>query len=107
MIIGGTDTLTVALTWALSLLMNNRRALKKAQQELDTHVGKGRPVEESDVKNLTYLQAIVKETMRLYPPAPMSGPRSSMEECTLSAGFRIPAGMWPLHFVRNQSHIRH
>ncbi|XP_030462675.2 cytochrome P450 CYP82D47-like isoform X2 [Syzygium oleosum] len=92
MIIGGTDTLTVALTWALSLLMNNRRALKKAQQELDTHVGKSRPVEESDVKNLTYLQAIVKETMRLYPPAPMSGPRRSMEECTLSAGFRIPAG---------------
>ncbi|KAI6695303.1 hypothetical protein NL676_023013 [Syzygium grande] len=72
--------------------MNNRCALKKAQQELDTHVGKSRPVEESDVKNLTYLQAIIKETMRLYPPAPMSGPRSSMEACTLSAGFRIPAG---------------
>ncbi|XP_030529451.2 cytochrome P450 CYP82D47-like [Rhodamnia argentea] len=92
MIIGGTETLTVALTWALSLLMNNRRTLKKAQQELDAHVGKSRPVEESDVKNLTYLQAIVKETMRLYPPAPVNGLKRSMEECTFSSGFRIPAG---------------
>ncbi|KAI6695304.1 hypothetical protein NL676_023014 [Syzygium grande] len=92
MLIWGTDTLTVALTWALSLLMNNPRALKKAQHELDTHVGKSRPVEESDVKNLTCLQAIVKETMRLYPPVPMSGPRRSLGECTFSAGFRIPAG---------------
>ncbi|KAF7852269.1 hypothetical protein BT93_L4563 [Corymbia citriodora subsp. variegata] len=92
MILGGTDTLTVAITWALSLLLNNRHALKKAQQELDTHVGRSRAVEESDVKNLTYLQAIVKEAMRLYPPVPVSGLRRSMEECTLLGGFRVPAG---------------
>ncbi|XP_039155311.1 cytochrome P450 CYP82D47-like [Eucalyptus grandis] len=92
MIIAGTDTLIVVLTWALSLLVNNRHALKKAQQELDTHVGKSRRVEESDVKNLTYLQAIVKETMRFYPPVPIVGIRSSMEECTFSSGYRIPAG---------------
>ncbi|KAF8015574.1 hypothetical protein BT93_H1174 [Corymbia citriodora subsp. variegata] len=91
MIIGGTDTITAALTWALSLLVNDRRALKKAQQELDTHVGRSRPVEESDVKKLPYLQAIVKEAMRLYPPVPIAL-RSSMEECTFSTGFRIPTG---------------
>ncbi|KAF7852275.1 hypothetical protein BT93_L4569 [Corymbia citriodora subsp. variegata] len=91
MIIGGTDTITAALTWALSLLVNDRRALKKAQQELDTHVGRSRPVEESDVKKLPYLQAIVKEAMRLYPPVPIAL-RSSMEECTFSTGFHIPAG---------------
>ncbi|XP_048139196.1 cytochrome P450 CYP82D47-like [Rhodamnia argentea] len=91
MIIGGTDTITAALMWALSLLVNNRRVLKKAQEELDAHVGKSRAVEESDAKKLTYLQAIVKETLRLYPPVPI-GLRSSMEECTFSTGFRIPAG---------------
>ncbi|XP_018715840.2 cytochrome P450 CYP82D47-like [Eucalyptus grandis] len=91
-IIAGTDTLIVAITWALSLLMNNPHALEKAQQELDAHVGKRRHVEESDVKNLIYLQAIVKETLRLYPPVPVNGLKSSMEECTFSVGFRIPAG---------------
>jgi len=76
--------------------------LEKAQQELDAHVGKRRHVEESDVKNLIYLQAIVKETLRLYPPVPVNGLKSSMEECTFSVGFRIPAGMWPLHDSRNR-----
>ncbi|KAL3725926.1 hypothetical protein ACJRO7_030894 [Eucalyptus globulus] len=92
MIVAATDTLIVSTTWVLSLLLNNRHALKKAQQELDTHVGKSRHAEESDVKNLTYLQAIIKEAMRLYPPVPIINLRSSMEECTFSAGFRIPAG---------------
>ncbi|KAF8015573.1 hypothetical protein BT93_H1173 [Corymbia citriodora subsp. variegata] len=92
MIVAATDTLIVSITWALSLLVNNRRILEKAQQELDTHVGKSRHVEESDVKNLTYLQAIIKETMRLYPPAPIINLRNSMEECTFSTGFRIPTG---------------
>ncbi|KAI6695299.1 hypothetical protein NL676_023009 [Syzygium grande] len=90
-IVAATDTLIVSTTWALSLLVNNRRVLKKAQQELDTHVDKSRHVEESDVKNLTYLQAIVKETLRLYPLAPLVSLRSSMEDCTFSGGFRIPA----------------
>ncbi|XP_030529645.1 cytochrome P450 CYP82D47-like [Rhodamnia argentea] len=92
MIVAGSDTLMVASTWVLSLLVNNRGVLKKAQQELEVHVGKSRPVEESDVKNLTYLQAIVKETMRLYPPGPVNALRTTMEECTFSGGFRVPAG---------------
>lgn len=58
----------VVLTWTLSLLLNHRDALRKAQDELDMVVGRERLVEESDIGNLVYLQAIVKETLRLYPP---------------------------------------
>jgi cytochrome P450 len=60
-------------------------------------------VDESDVKNLVYLQAIVKETLRLYPPAPIISLRAAMEDCTLSTGYQIPAGMrlmvnaWKIH----------
>ena len=102
MILGGSDTTGVSLTWALSLLLNNRHVLKKAQEELDVHVGKHRLVDESDTKNLVYLQAIVKETLRLYPALPMSVPRIAMEDCIV-AGFHIPAGthlivnLWKLH----------
>ena len=90
------------ITWALSLLLNNRHVLKKAQDELDIHVGKNRQVEESDIKNLIYLQAIVKETLRLCPPLPLSAPREAMEDCTID-GFHIPAGtrlivnLWKMH----------
>ncbi|KAI9118357.1 hypothetical protein K1719_010689 [Acacia pycnantha] len=91
MILGGADTTTVTLTWALSLLMNNPEVLKKAVQELESEVGKERLVVESDLKNLHYLQAIIKEAMRLYPAAPLSVIHESMEDCTV-AGYHIPSG---------------
>ncbi|KAG6626676.1 cytochrome P450 CYP82D47-like [Carya illinoinensis] len=91
LILGGTDTTTVTMTWALSLLLNNREALKKAQQELELQIGRDRLVMESDVKKLVYLQAVIKETMRLYPAGPLSAPHESLEDCTL-AGYHIPAG---------------
>ncbi|XP_009606708.1 cytochrome P450 CYP82D47-like [Nicotiana tomentosiformis] len=98
----GTDTTIVTLTWTLSLLLNNYQALKKAQDELDAHVGKNRCVQDSDIKNLVYLQAIVKEALRLYSAAPLSVPHESMEDCTIS-GYDIPKGtrllvnIWKIH----------
>ncbi|GMJ03635.1 cytochrome P450, family 82, subfamily C, polypeptide 4 [Hibiscus trionum] len=90
LVLGGADTTMVTLTWALSLLLNNRHVLKKAQDELDIHVGKQRQVEEYDITNLVYLQAIIKETLRLYPAGPLI-PREAMEDCTV-AGFHVPSG---------------
>ncbi|KAK8665188.1 hypothetical protein V6N13_005362 [Hibiscus sabdariffa] len=90
LVLGGGDTTVVTLTWAVSLLLNNRHVLKKVQDELDIHVGKQRQVEESDITNLVYLQAIVKETLRLYPAGPLIT-REAMEDCTV-AGFHVPSG---------------
>ncbi|GMJ03603.1 cytochrome P450, family 82, subfamily C, polypeptide 4 [Hibiscus trionum] len=90
LILGGGQTTVVTLTWAISLLLNNRHVLNKARDELDIHVGKQRQVEESDITNLVYLQAIIKETMRLYPAAPLVS-RQAMEDCTI-AGFHVPSG---------------
>jgi cytochrome P450 len=91
MIAGGSDTSMVTLTWAISLLLNNRHVLKKAQEELDIKVGKERIVNESDIDKLVFLQAIVKETLRLYPPGPLSGPREFLEDCTIG-GYHVPRG---------------
>lgn len=70
---------------------------------LDTHIEKDRKVEESGIKNLVYLQAVVKETPRLYPPSPFIALRSAMDDCTFSGGYHIPAGtrlmvnIWKIH----------
>ncbi|KAL6009672.1 hypothetical protein ACLOJK_000101 [Asimina triloba] len=90
-IIAGYDTTWISSTWTLSLLLNNRETIRKAQEELDKQVGRDRNVEESDLNNLIYLQAIIKESLRLYPSAPLSGPHESTEDCYVG-GYFIPAG---------------
>ncbi|MCL7038530.1 hypothetical protein MKW94_003615 [Papaver nudicaule] len=89
MIMGGSDTLAVTLTWAISLLLNHPDVLKKAREELDMRVGKDRKVDESDIPSLAYIPAIIKETMRLYPVGPLA--RSTVEDCEVG-GYHVPAG---------------
>ncbi|GFZ13328.1 cytochrome P450, family 82, subfamily F, polypeptide 1 [Actinidia rufa] len=101
-ILAGSDTTSLNLTWLFSLLLNNRHVLTRAQEELDAQVGKNRWVQDSDIKNLPYLHAIVKETLRLYPPGPLSVPHQATEDCVIggyhvSKGTRLFANVWKLH----------
>ncbi|KAF6138887.1 hypothetical protein GIB67_025616 [Kingdonia uniflora] len=101
MFLGGTDTSAITLSWFFSSLLNNPDMLKKAQQEIDAHVGLERNVEEADITNFVYLQAVMKETLRLYPPAPLSIPHETLEDCVVAgynvrAGTRVIVNLWKL-----------
>ncbi|CAH9080119.1 unnamed protein product [Cuscuta epithymum] len=83
----GTDTTANSLTWALSLVLNNEDVLKKIRDELDMHVGRERLVNDADINNLIYLQAVVKETLRLHPPGPLLLPHEALQDCTIDNYF--------------------
>lgn len=88
---GGTESSAVTVEWAISELLKKPEIFKKATEELDRVIGRERWVDEKDIPNLPYLEAIVKETMRLHPVAPMLVPRTAREDCQV-AGYDIPKG---------------
>lgn len=91
MFVGGTDTVSTALEWAMTELIRNPEVMKRAQNELREAVKEGTTLEESDVQGLNYLKLVIKETMRLHIPGPLVAPRVAKETCEV-LGFKIPAG---------------
>ncbi|KAL5976001.1 hypothetical protein ACLOJK_020331 [Asimina triloba] len=87
--VGGTDTSSITIEWALSELISHPDKLAKARAEIDSVVGKQRLAKESDVPSLPYIQAIVKETFRLHPAIPLI-PRECTNACKIN-GYDIPA----------------
>lgn len=63
--VSGTDPISNHLAEAIACTLASPHVLKKAQEEVDVHVGKDRNVDKSDISNLVYLRAIVKETFLL------------------------------------------
>ncbi|KAL2534411.1 Flavonoid 3'-monooxygenase [Abeliophyllum distichum] len=91
LISGGIDTSATTVEWAMSELMKQPKLMAKAIQELDKVIGREKWVEESDIPNLPYLDAIVKETLRLHPVFVLLTPRFSLQDCNI-LGFNIPKG---------------
>ncbi|XP_031262471.1 cytochrome P450 81E8-like [Pistacia vera] len=89
MLIAGTDTSSVTLEWAMSNLLNHPEVLKKARAELDGVVGEERLIEEADLGKLHYLQNIISETFRLYPPTPLLLPHMASDVCKVG-GYNVP-----------------
>ncbi|CAL5419683.1 unnamed protein product [Camellia sinensis] len=102
MILAGTDTSSVTIEWAMSLLVNHPEVLKKVRAEINTHVGQDRLIDEHDLPKLHYLQAIISETFRLFPTVPLLVPHVSSDDCIIG-GFNIPRGTmllvnaWAIH----------
>ncbi len=99
-LIAGHETTALTLTWTWYLLAQHPEVEKKLHQELDRVLG-GRVPEFSDLPSLTYTERVIKESMRLYPPA-WSLARTVISDFELR-GYRIPAGanvvmsQWIMH----------
>lgn len=82
-LLAGTETNSATVIWAMSELVKNPGEMKKAQDEVRRIVGKKGKVEESALHQLEYLKAVIKETWRLHPPAPLLIPRETSRSCEI------------------------
>lgn len=96
----GHETTGLALTWSLFLLGEHPEAEARLLQELDDVLG-DRPATLRDLGRLPYLDWVIKESLRLYPPA-YAVVREALNDCQIG-GYVIPKGatvamfQWVVH----------
>ena len=99
-LLAGHETTAVSLSWTWYLLSQSPEVEQKLQQELRDVLG-GRTPQLADLPRLPYTEKVVKESMRLYPPA-WSLARSATRETELggyllSAGANVVMSPWIMH----------
>ncbi|KAJ6398037.1 hypothetical protein OIU77_018947 [Salix suchowensis] len=91
MIFRGTDTTALLTEWVMAEVVLHPEVQEKLHSELDMAAKDG-SLADADVAKLPYLQAVVKETLRVHPPGPLlSWARLSTSDVQLSNGMVIPA----------------
>ncbi|XP_043720848.1 flavonoid 3'-monooxygenase CYP75B137-like [Telopea speciosissima] len=103
----GTDTTSVIVEWAMAEMMQCPEIMRKTQEELKQVVGLDNIVEESHLPKLSYLNALVKESLRLHPPLPLMVSHCPSQSCIVG-GYTIPKGtnvfvnVWAMHRDPNE-----
>ena len=98
--LAGHETTANALSWTWHLLSGHLEVESRLQEEL-REVLAGRPPTVRDLPRLRYTDMVVKESMRLYPPAWAFG-REALADCEIG-GYHVPAGtqlimsQWVMH----------
>ncbi|KAL0326516.1 UNVERIFIED_CONTAM: Flavonoid 3'-monooxygenase [Sesamum angustifolium] len=88
-VIGGTDTSSTTIEWVMAEFIRNPKVMEKAHKELNEVVGLNNVVEEFHIPKLVYLDAVIKETLRIHPIGPFLTPRTPSQSCTVG-GYFIP-----------------
>ncbi|KAL2925856.1 Cytochrome P450 83B1 [Bienertia sinuspersici] len=89
--VAGTDTSAVMVVWAMTELMRNVDKMKKVQEELRNIATENKDlIEKRDLQKLKYFKAVVKETFRLHPAAPLLVARETIQKSTIDGYDILP-----------------
>ncbi|KAG6635070.1 hypothetical protein CIPAW_11G017600 [Carya illinoinensis] len=89
MFLGGSETSSTTLEWLMAELIKNPNIMKRAQEDVRRVVGNKLKIDENDIGQMCYLKCVLKETLRLHPPAPLLLPRETSSSVKLG-GYDIP-----------------
>lgn len=98
----GSDTTATAVRSTLLCLLGNPAALAALRRELDAGVAAGRvsaPVTDAEARRLPYLQAVIREGIRLFPPATGLLAKQVPAGGDVLLGYRVPAGVQVGHNI--------
>nr|USH99604.1 cinnamate 4-hydroxylase [Cephalotaxus hainanensis] len=84
------ETTLWSMEWGIAEIVNHPEIQQKIRDELDSVLGRGVPITEPDTIKLPYLQAVIKETMRLHMAIPLLVPHMNLNDAKLG-GYDIPA----------------
>lgn len=101
MLIAGHETLTSALTSLCQLLAQHPAVLEALRAE-QSRLGNPTILSQDTLKQMTYLEQVLKEVLRLLPPVVRSGSRRVLEACEFG-GYVIPEG-WDLYYQIPETH---
>ncbi|KAK9875045.1 hypothetical protein WA026_005848 [Henosepilachna vigintioctopunctata] len=90
-IFAGNSTSSAGLLYALFNLANHSEYQDEVYEEIVQIVGEKEKPSYADLKSMSFLDRFLRESMRLYPPAPFIG-RTIAEDVVTKTGYRIPAG---------------
>ncbi|XP_059280215.1 premnaspirodiene oxygenase-like [Lycium ferocissimum] len=89
MFAAGTETASATIIWAFLEMIKNPSVMAKAQLEVRERLNGKKAFDVNDLEEFNYLKLVIKETLRLHPPAPLLLPRESREESKID-GYTIP-----------------
>nr|X2EVV9.1 RecName: Full=Parthenolide synthase; Short=Tp2116; Short=TpPTS; AltName: Full=Cytochrome P450 71CA1 [Tanacetum parthenium]AHM24033.1 parthenolide synthase [Tanacetum parthenium] len=82
-LLGAIDTTFTTIVWAMSEIVKNTQVMQKLQTEIRSCIGRKEEVDATDLTNMAYLKMVIKETLRLHPPAPLLFPRECPSHCKI------------------------
>ncbi|XP_047079156.1 cytochrome P450 CYP73A100-like [Lolium rigidum] len=85
------ETTLWSIEWALAEVVNHPDVQRKVRREIKDVLGDDEPITESNIGRLPYLQAVIKEALRLHCPIPLLVPHMNLEDAKLG-GYAIPKG---------------
>nr|WQI83143.1 CYP719A45 [Corydalis yanhusuo] len=84
------DSTSETTAWALAFLICEPRVQEKLYQELKNFAGENGMIKVEDINKLPYLQAVLKETLRMKPIAPLALPHKAVRETSLAGNMVEP-----------------
>ncbi|KAL8547605.1 hypothetical protein ACS0TY_007070 [Phlomoides rotata] len=98
--LGGTETISTALEWAMAELLRNPKVMEKLRTEVREIVNDKNEITDDDLGKMHYLKTVIKETLRCHPPIPVTArvvrKDVKIKECNISKGTLTLINIWAI-----------